>query len=332
MDAVEAFDFFFEFLARRDVANKAGKHRLRCRSNRRNGQLDRKLGAVGANRFELEPLAEDGAFARSEVVGEASTMCVPQTRRNNQFHHGLAERLLAPQSERGFRSRVEFDDFSFMVDGDEAVQRRLEYCALETLALAQLRVGTPLLAPRQGVGERALHGRGQTHEIRLQDVVGGAALDRVDGGFLADRSRNEDERRVRAYLARQRERCHPVEAWQREVGQDHVWGELSQRIDEGLLAIHDPVSRAQTGPRQLHQHELGVGRHVFRHQDSQLLCHLPLGWLPLCHCAASTRRTPARLAPALSSSSPLFGRLNDEGIQCCRANSTIGVGFFLTRV
>src|SRR3979490_1709438 len=74
VDAVEALDFFVRFLARRDVANKAGKHRLRCRSNRRNGQLERKRGAVGANRFKLEPFAEDGAFARSEVVGEASTM------------------------------------------------------------------------------------------------------------------------------------------------------------------------------------------------------------------------------------------------------------------
>src|SRR5439155_20618448 len=38
-----------------------------------------------------------------------------------------------------------------------------------------------------------LHDSWQTHEIRLHHIVGGAALQRADSKFLADRSRNEDE-------------------------------------------------------------------------------------------------------------------------------------------
>src|SRR4029077_17228925 len=96
------------------------------------------LGAVGANRFELEPLAEDSALARGEVTGEASTMRFPQTRRNDQIHHGRAERLLARHAECSFRSRVEFDDPSLMVDGDEAVQRRFEDRALDAFTPVKL--------------------------------------------------------------------------------------------------------------------------------------------------------------------------------------------------
>src|SRR5947207_12528246 len=70
-----------------------------------------------------------------------------------------------------------------------------------------------------------LDGGRKTHEIRLHHVVGGAALHRTHGKFLADRSRNEDKRRVRAYLTCQCERGHAVEARHRKIGEDHVWRE-----------------------------------------------------------------------------------------------------------
>src|SRR6266513_895868 len=118
-----------------------------------------------------------------------------------------------------------------------------------------------------------LHGGRQAHEIRLHHVVGGAALQRADGKLLTDRSRNKDERRVRAYLARQRDRGHAVEARHRKIGQDHVWRELAQRSDERLLALHHPLVGVQTGAPQLEQRELGVVGHVLQQQNSESLCH-----------------------------------------------------------
>src|SRR5690348_15364122 len=47
--------------------------------------------------------------------------------------------------------------------------------------------------PLSLVSKRALDGGGQPNEIRLHHVVDGAALERVDGGFLAYRSRDEDQ-------------------------------------------------------------------------------------------------------------------------------------------
>src|SRR5256885_12789838 len=57
-----------------------------------------------------------------------------------------------------------------------------------------------------------LDGGRKTHEIRLHHVVGGAALHPTPGKFLADRSRNEDKKRVRANLTCQGERGHAVGA------------------------------------------------------------------------------------------------------------------------
>src|SRR6266702_157030 len=44
--------------------------------------------------------------------------------------------------------------------------------------------------------QRPLHRRSQANEVVFQNVVGGAALERVDGGFLADRSGIEKSDRI----------------------------------------------------------------------------------------------------------------------------------------
>src|SRR6185503_10194964 len=109
-----------------DVANKASKCWSWRRCNRRDRQFDWKFGAVGANCFELEPLAEDRALARSQVVGKASTMRVPQTGRNDQVRHVHSQHLVTRESERCLRGRVEFNDPALVIHGDDAIQRRFK--------------------------------------------------------------------------------------------------------------------------------------------------------------------------------------------------------------
>src|SRR5258706_6525483 len=76
-------------------------------------------------------------------------------------------------------------------DAPQPVAKRLELCF-------RLAAGGSLLP----FSHCPLHGGRQTYEIRLHHVVGGNAPQRADRRFLADRSRNEDERRVPAYVAR----------------------------------------------------------------------------------------------------------------------------------
>ena len=127
-------------------------------------------------------------------------------------HAALVNLLLRPAEDRG-RGGADVQDltrryrngpYNIGQCGDDALQpfaKRLEFSF-------HLAAGGPLFS----IPQRPLHRRKQANEVVLQDVVGGAALDRADGGFLANRSRNEDEGRVRAYLARQCERRHAVEA------------------------------------------------------------------------------------------------------------------------
>src|SRR6267378_2017062 len=124
----------------------------------------------------------------------------------------LVNLLLRPAENRG-RGGADIQDltrrnrsgpYDVWQRGDDAPQpiaKRLEF-------FFRLAAGRSLFP----LSQRPLHGGRQTHEIRLHHIVGGAAPQRADGKFLADRSRNEDERRVRAYLARQAERSHAGEA------------------------------------------------------------------------------------------------------------------------
>src|SRR2546425_6419789 len=77
--------------------------------------------------------------------------------------------------------------------------------------------------------ERAGDCDGQAHEIVLEHIVGGAALQRPDRILFADRAGDEDEWSVRRDFPGERERFHTVEAWHRKIRKDHMRRELAQR-------------------------------------------------------------------------------------------------------
>src|SRR5260221_9923145 len=117
-------------------------------------------------------------------------------------HAVLVNLLLRPAEDRG-RGGADVQDltrrdrnrpYDIRQRGDDAPQplaKRLELSF-------RLAAGGSLFSPLQ----RPLHRRRQANEGVLQNVVGGAALERGPGGFLADCFPNEDEGRVPAYLPR----------------------------------------------------------------------------------------------------------------------------------
>jgi hypothetical protein len=86
---------FLGFLAFRDVANVADKHRHGLRRDRRYRQLDRKFFAIGAQRRHLEAFAEDGALAGREIMRKPALMLGAKTCGHDQPVHPLAEHRLA---------------------------------------------------------------------------------------------------------------------------------------------------------------------------------------------------------------------------------------------
>src|SRR5204863_10153527 len=92
-----------------------------------------------------------------------------------------------------------------------AAQARLAF----TQALArnvELGFSAPPLAALLCLVERAGDCDGEAHEIALEHIVGGAALQRPDRVLFADRAGDEDERGVRRDFLGERERLHAIEA------------------------------------------------------------------------------------------------------------------------
>src|SRR6185437_16107510 len=99
--------------------------------------------------------------------------------------------------------------------------------------------------------------------IIFQYVIGRALLERLDGGFLSNRARDENERRGRTLLLRQLQREQAVEARQREVRNDQIGPEALQSEDERLLGLDALDQRFDASPDQMVHGELRVELGVF---------------------------------------------------------------------
>jgi len=157
-------------------------------------------------------------------------------------------------------------------------------------AVEQGRLRAPLLLERPGVVERAFHRGRQPAQVMLQDVVRRAALQRLDGVLLADRSRYEDEGNVRAQIARQRQGAHAAEARHAEVRQDHLRQALRDLLPKVGFRLHPAVPAFEGRAPQRAHDQLGVVHLVFDQQDIQWLGHPRPRWLSLA-VAGPLRRT-----------------------------------------
>jgi hypothetical protein len=94
---------------------------------------------------------------------------------------------------------------------------------LEVLPVApQLLLRFTPLSPLSLLAERAVHGGGEARQALLEDVVGNAELEGVDGVLLAELSGEHDERHPRAELQREREAREAVEGGELVVGEDQI--------------------------------------------------------------------------------------------------------------
>ncbi len=132
-------------------------------------------------------------------------------------------------------------------------------------------------APGFGLVERAARRRRQPRHVGLEHIVVGAALQGLDGAFLAQRARQEDERRVRRDFQHHLERGLTVETGQREIGEDEIGPGVDQRAPQHGLGIH-PLPRAGESPGfEVPHGDFRLGRHVFDDNHSyRLHCSCPL--------------------------------------------------------
>ena len=106
-----------------DVAQERAEDDLAPDRHRRDGQLDRKLAPVPAERRQLDPPAEQPAPAASRKTRQTASVGLSV----GGGYHRLGEKeadgfVLAP-AEQGFRLRIPARDSALRVDRDHGVQR-----------------------------------------------------------------------------------------------------------------------------------------------------------------------------------------------------------------
>ena len=195
-----------------DIPDIGAEERLVREPDRHHGELYGKLASVLSHRRNFDAFAQYRSLSGGVVMLEPPPMACVHAGRNDELGEILSQHFFARVAEGLLRCRVEFDHTAFCVDGDEAIERRFDNRALAQFAGPE---GTFRVSSRTAFPlflNRPLHGRRQAHEIRLHHIVDGTGLEGANGKFLADRSGNENERRVWAHFARQCERRLAVEA------------------------------------------------------------------------------------------------------------------------
>ncbi|MGA8708633.1 MAG: hypothetical protein WB646_16795 [Steroidobacteraceae bacterium] len=156
------------------------------------------------------------------------------------------------------------------------------------LAASQLE----LRAPSCGLECRLAHGpfdRGhQARKIGLEHIVGGTAPQCIDGAFLADRSRYEQERGLGCFLAGDGQCAQAVELRQRKIGHDDVGLDVAQRGAKGRLCLNAMHTHVQSPARQMPAQQFGVSVNVLDQDQSKSGFHswnsspaAPWGWPPV---------------------------------------------------
>jgi len=101
-------------------------------------ELDRKFGAVGAQRRGLDQPTDERTVARLGKARESLGVAAAQALGNDDVGEKPADDVGARVAERAFGSGVELDDATVAVHADDAVEGRLDGRAQARLAALQL--------------------------------------------------------------------------------------------------------------------------------------------------------------------------------------------------
>ena len=124
------------------------------------------------------------------------------------------------------------------------------------------------IRPLLGLGEGPLDGRRQARRPVLQDVVRGSLLDEADGCFVAEHAGPDDERNVRALFLSDPEGHLAGEAGQMEIGQDDVWPEGRQLLDERRPGVDDDGGEVEARAGQEALREFSIPGLVLQDEDA----------------------------------------------------------------
>src|SRR6266567_4025554 len=97
------------------------------------GKRHQNLGTIPAQGRDFDQPSEQRAFASFQIVSQALSMSLAKSRGNNQTGQHFPNNLITPKSEYTLGRRVEFPHASSRVHRDNAIERRIEESATESL-------------------------------------------------------------------------------------------------------------------------------------------------------------------------------------------------------
>src|SRR4029453_13321225 len=132
-DRSQAAVSFFGALLLGDVAEVGRKNwrpiDLSCVDRKRH----QNLGTIPAQGRDFDQLSQQWALASFQIVSQPLSMSLAKSRRANQAGQFLANRFSARKTEYPLGGRVEFADAPGRVHRDDAIERRVEESATESL-------------------------------------------------------------------------------------------------------------------------------------------------------------------------------------------------------
>jgi hypothetical protein len=267
METRQLVDLRFLLPLQRDVAVDAAKaeHVAVLAEQRPGRALDQAHAALAVLPLQY-PAAP--AAALGDVAVEHRLDFRPR-RRRDQVEDVASRQLRGAPAEQVLDAAVGVGEAAAEVHLPDPVLGRLDDGAEALLALAQRLLHLLALGLFGKLAQRILDGGGQAQQVVLEHVVRGAAAQRLERGFLADRARDEDEGPQRRQLAHQAQRVLAAEARHGVVAQHQVGVEGFQR-DAQVALVVDPqrahfARHAAQRPRQ----QLGIVRTVLDQQYAQ---------------------------------------------------------------
>ncbi len=305
----------------RDRGVDAGEqhlHAVQSRDVRFVFQLARDVAKVAAVAGELAAMGDEGGAA----LEPAERAVAMRPARTTAAHRILAARRVGQQQRRAQaivrvqqRDEAAADDrvgleahelshgavgereAAFGVELEDPVLGGLDDVAQPAGVALQLLLGGDARAVVGRFVQRAHHGARQAAEAALQHVVGGAALQRIDGAIFTEGAGHEHEGQPHVVLPHDLERFETAEARQREIGQDDVGPELMELLAKVDLRVDAPGVELRARALQRARDQVGIDLLVFDQQqldrlrhDSQAIFRFCSASQALCWPAANTDR------------------------------------------
>ena len=125
-----------------DVADKTAECPAFANAKRCDRQLDRKFGAVSAERRDFQPPAENGPFPGGQKTAQTLLVIGPVSHRDQNLREPKTYDFLARPAEHRFGLSTPFRDMTLLIDAQDRIERGVDELPNPRLPLLKIVIET----------------------------------------------------------------------------------------------------------------------------------------------------------------------------------------------